>query len=634
MSIKKATFLLIFGFFSWSSAQDFSTAHLPKSMTDNAYAVVRMEKIKTNFHQPDKVNYTIETAITILNESGLKFAYNPVAYTKSDRISKYNAVLYDANGKEIRKLKSKDLKDVSSYDGFSLFTDRRVQYYEFTPTSYPFTIYYYLEVNSSNTISLPSWVPISDYHLAVESSQYELNNLSGIPIRQNETQLANWPIQKSENGNQAHYAIQNIAALEDEVMSPSLNELTPQIRFAPTQFQLEGVKGQFSNWQEFGQWMYEHLLKDKQDLSQKDKEIALQLVEGVDDPKEKVKILYQFMQSKTRYVNISIGIGGWEPFPASYVSSKSYGDCKALSNYMVSLIKLIGLDAYYTIVHADQSKRVNLKEDFASLQGNHVIVNVPLEDETLWLECTSQQTAFNYLGNFTNDRFALSVGPEGGKIISTQKFPADSNREVIQSKLELLPNGNLKGNSTISHSGLQYDFAYRLYFLNESDQKKYLGQLLGDSPNNKLKEYRFDNNRDEAHFKTELEFEFNQFGQLIGDDMLVHVLPFGRSKTNLKKDNQRKFPFEVDYGYLDQSEFEMKLPQNYKLSEEMSPILYIDQFGYYSLTVEQKDQNTLLIKRKLKLNDGSYTKDQFNDFVEFRRKVSSFDNSKILLQKI
>src|SRR5690606_14080670 len=117
-------------------------------------------------------------------------------------------------------------------------------------------------------------------------------------------------------------SIQDIPPVHEEVLSPVLSELSPLVKLIPNKFQLEGVNGSFENWEQFGKWYYSNLLNNKRDLTAKDKQTVSQLISGVSDPVEKIRILYQYMQSKTRYVNVVIGIGGWEPFPASYVGDK------------------------------------------------------------------------------------------------------------------------------------------------------------------------------------------------------------------------------------------------------------------------------------------------------------------------
>lgn len=629
----RLSLLLFICIFPIVNAQDLSVHQIPEELTKNAYAVVRNDETTVEFLSFNKVTEKQEITITILNESGLKYATVPVFYTGSDKTKTYEAVLYNANGAEIKKLKNKDAKDVSVYDGFSLFTDRRVQYFHIVPISYPFTVRYTIESSSSNTISLPVWRPVLGYDVSVEKSNYKLINHTQIHIRKFESGFEGRKINQSENGNIRTYSIQNIPAISDEIYSPDLREVTPFVQFAPTEFQLEGVKGKFENWKEFGKWYYENLLYDKNDLSDREKQIARNLVKGTEDLKEKIKILYQYMQTKTRYINVAIGIGGWEPFPASYVSDKSYGDCKALSNYMVSLLDAVGIKAYHTIVFGESDRKVDFKENFASLQGNHMIVNVPLEDETIWLECTSQQTAFNYLGQFTDDRFALSVSPQGGEIIRTQKFPADSNLEINKIKGEISPTGNLTADFNIQNLGLNYDEIYRISFESSQNQKLFLSSWLDDMPNLKISSYQFENNRDQAIFQTDVKIESQQFAKVFGNNMTINLIPATRLKTSFKKDDNRLFPFDVRFGSNNEMQFELKIPAGFQLAEKFEPILFVSEFGLYSLNLEILDETHFLIKRNLYIKDGTYEKDKFNDYVEFRRKISSFDNSKILIEK-
>lgn len=629
-------FTSIFSLFAFIilSAQNFAVSEIPAELKEDAYAVVRMDDLKVEYLSDSKVKTTHHLAVTILNEAGIRHAYRPMYYDKSRQIKKMDAALYDASGKKTRDLKNKDIKDVSAVDGFSMYLDDRVKYFDFTATSYPFTVEYILEEESSNTLFLPKWIAVSEYDVGVESSSVNFINHTQLPVRIKEKNFENWNVEKSNNGNSYFYKIENIAPVPDEVLSPVLSELTPSIIFAPSEFQLEGVKGKFENWEDFGKWYYTNLLKDKQDLSESEKQHAQKLVENVDDPAEKIRILYEYLQTKTRYINVSIGIGGWEPYPASYVGSKSYGDCKALSNYMLSLLQTVGIEAFYTIVSAEGSRRVDIDKDFAYMQGNHIILNVPNGEETIWLECTSQQTAFNYLGKFTDDRYALSVTPEGGKIVRTQHFPAEVNKEIIKGSGEVSSDGKLTAKISVASSGLQYDWAYRMSFEGSKEQKKILNDAFGNLPNLDIKNYSLDNNRKDAIFTKNVELESVQFAKVFGNNMALNILPVGLMGTNLKKDNNRKFPFEVRFGYMDESEFEIKIPKEYKIDGIFEPIFYETEFGNYHLSVVSKDENVLTVKRKLLVNDGEYPKEKFNDYVEFRRKISSFDNTKILLEKL
>src|SRR5690606_29044822 len=269
-------------------AQDFSVSSIPKELMENAYAVLRNEQITVELLDYDKVVEKKEITVTVFNESGLKYATIPVYYNSSDKIKTYEAMMYKADGSEMKKLKYRDAKDVSVYDGFSLFIDRRVQYFEVIPVSYPFTIHYTIETSSSSTVSLLPWLPAGGYDLSVEKSTYTLINHTTIPIRKFESGFEGWDIHREESANFRTYSAQNIPAIEDEIFSPVLTETTPFVKFALVEFQLEGVKGKFESWQEFGKWYHENLLFDKQDLSEKEKLTAQNLVKDAENEVDKI----------------------------------------------------------------------------------------------------------------------------------------------------------------------------------------------------------------------------------------------------------------------------------------------------------------------------------------------------------
>ena len=116
-------------------------------------------------------------------------------------------------------------------------------------------------------------------------------------------------------------------------------------------------------------------------LPEKLKQKITDLTKECKTDKDKIKALYNYMGDNTRYVSIQIGIGGLQPMEASKVFSTGFGDCKALSNYMMAMLQETGIPAYNTIIN---SKSESLFEDFASAgQTDHEILTVPLENDTL-----------------------------------------------------------------------------------------------------------------------------------------------------------------------------------------------------------------------------------------------------------
>ncbi|MDZ7615343.1 MAG: transglutaminase family protein [Flavobacteriaceae bacterium] len=179
-------------------------------------------------------------------------------------------------------------------------------------------------------------------------------------------------IKKNE---QSHisYTFNNLDAIQAESLSPHFRDIAPMVRFAPDKFHLAGVNGQADNWKDFGKWIYDNLLAGLDRLSKETILKIQSLVRDVEDPVERARIVYKYMQDKTRYISVQIGIGGWKPMAASEVDRLGYGDCKALTNYTSSLLKAAGVPSYYTIIYANEKEICDL--NLHQFRGNHAIAD-------------------------------------------------------------------------------------------------------------------------------------------------------------------------------------------------------------------------------------------------------------------
>src|SRR5690606_37057692 len=177
---------------------------------------------------------------------------------------------------------------------------------------------------------------------------------------------------------------------------------------------------------------------------------------------------YKYVQEKTRYISVQVGIGGWKPMPASDVHKLGYGDCKGLTNYTKTLLKQVGVESYYTVIYGGREIK-NIDATFSSIQGNHVILCLPLEEEYLWLECTSKTAPFAYNANFTDDRDAIILTPKGGKIVHTKIYPTQANLLSNNATILLQENGDVSANVTMKSYGTQYGYRSQNELLKEKD---------------------------------------------------------------------------------------------------------------------------------------------------------------------
>ena len=113
---------------------------IPDSLRQNANAVVRLDHKTIILSSQRQMTVKKNRVVTVLNKSGNNGVDAYVYYDKAIKIRSVEAVVYDAFGKEIKKIKRKNFKDRSAVSGVSLFEDDRVLFLDYTPVGYPYTV--------------------------------------------------------------------------------------------------------------------------------------------------------------------------------------------------------------------------------------------------------------------------------------------------------------------------------------------------------------------------------------------------------------------------------------------------------------------------------------------------------------
>lgn len=619
-----------------SQETQYSAILIPNELRENANAVIRLNKTDVKVSAIDEMSIKEERIVTVLNKLGNSKVGAYVGYDDNSKIVSLSARVYDAFGNEIKKIRKKEFQDISAVDGGTLYSDSRVKFLDYTPISYPYTVKFIYVKKTSSTGFLPNWNPVEGYLVSVENNQYNLT-IEGGKARVKEFNFEGNEIEKSVSTTKISYSIRNYKSIKYEIFSPSLNDYKPKALVALNDFKTDGVKGYYTNWNEFGKWMNTSLLNGRDQIIAETKAKVLKLVEGVEDPIEKAKIVYKFMQEKTRYISVQVGIGGIQPIPANEVDNVGYGDCKGLTNYTKALLDIVGVTSYYSHIEANEFEPVSFDKEFASLeQGNHVILNLPNKNgDDIWLECTSQIIPFGYLGDFTDDRDALVITPEGGFIKRTTSYKNEDNLQKISSKIQLDVEGNVVADVKIKSSGINYGSKYHIENLTVKDQERYYNTKLWNYNNNlTLDKISFNNDKNKVVFTEEIMANIKEFATFSGDKMLFRVNVFNLSQSSPKRYRNRKLPLKIRRGFKEEDEFVITLPDSYKVEGELFQDRKINnKFGTYQLSIQKNEKNELVYKRSLLIKKGTYPKEDYKLYRSFIRKIARNDNLKIALIK-
>jgi hypothetical protein len=626
-------FFLFFISFVYSQDYDFNSLLIPENLKKDANSVILFENTSIEIHSQKLMTVTTKKAITILNKLGDNNKYVMENYDSNTKIKTIKTLVYDAFGNEIKKVKSKEYKDVSQVDGGTLYADSRMLYYEHVPTSYPYTIFYETEVETSNTAFIPRWYPISSYFTGIQSSTFKINYATDLTIKLIENNLSNFNVSITKNENNVTYTLENIDPIRYEPLTPSFKKIFPNVKVVSNQFFVEGVLGEARDWSELGKWEYNHLYKNVGSLPDATKQKILKLVEGIENPVEKAKIVYQYVQDKTRYISVQVGIGGLKPMLASDVDKLGYGDCKALTNYTKSLLDAVGVTSYFTELYGDYSK-TDMDFNSPNIQGNHVILNIPNNGDDIWLECTSQKVPFGYIANFTDDRDVIVVKPEGGILKRTKKYNTTNNLQFTKGAYTIDEAGTIVAQLKIESTGTQYnDNLQETDGKNQQELDIHFKKYLSPINNINFSKIEVFNNKPETKYEDILEFSATNYATLTGNQMLISVNAFNKNSNTPKRVRNRKLPFEILRGFVDVDEVTIKLPSNFKTEYIPENFEITSKFGTYSFKIEKINQHTYIYKRKLLINEGNYTKEDYEPYRSFRKTIKKYDNSKIILIK-
>lgn len=618
--------------FSANTQGNYSVSRIPAALLKNANVVKRFETVKFQVFSTKRAVLTTRYALTILNEAGDKYASMHEFYDQLRQISSIEGSLYDANGKLIRKLKNKEVEDVSAVSDISLMDDNRRKSHNFYHKVYPYTVEYEVEVIYNNTFFFPHWYPQEYENVSVELSALEVITPSDYQLRFRNFNYKGEPLQKTESGNKSYsWQVAALPAVRRESFGPKWHEMTTAVSLAPAGFEIQGYKGDMTSWKEFGKFLFQ-LSKERHQLPDPLKQKVRELTSGLPDERSKVIALYTFMQQNTRYISIQLGIGGWQPFEASFVANKGYGDCKALSNYMYSLLKEAGISSKYALIRAGRTETF-IQEDFPSNQFNHAILCVPLARDTVWLECTSQTAPAGYMGEFTGNRKALLIDEEGGVLVSTPIYDAAKNTQVRKAIAKVQDDGTLNMSVRTSYKGLQQDYYHQLINSLSRDKVKEFLQEAFELPTYDVQNFKYDEKKDVLPEIIEsMDVVVSGYATVTGKRLFIVPNVLNRTRTKLSTDEDRKFDIRMDFGYIDIDTFEIDLPAGYELESVQPPVILKSKFGTYQASVTVKN-NKIVYLRKREYFTGNFPASEYGALVTYYSDIYKADRNKIVLVK-
>ncbi len=612
--------------FPYVYSQMYPFDSIPDSLKRRADAVIRTEQCLLELKTSGGAVEKYRRAITLLNDNSRSYRFLTVHYDKDTRINYLRGTIYDEKGKIIKTLGMINSYDMSAIPGGTFYSDDRMKVLYFPLYRYPYTIEYEYEISHSDILGLPTWEFQSSPEVSVESSGIQFVVPKSINLRHFETNLEH-EVDSVSTGDETIYTWQeqNMPAKPVRNYIVETDYSFPVLNTALLDFKYNGMKGSMASWQKLGEWFYD-LNKGRDVLPDDEVKRIRDLIAGTVNRRDQAKKIYEYMQARTRYVSIQIGIGGFQPADAMTVSKNGYGDCKALVNYTQALLKAANIKSYYTLVQSSGQDDINTS--FVDDYFNHIILCVPMEKDTVWLECTNQQIPFNYLAASTRNRHVLMLTPEGGKLVKTPAFTENENRIDRTGSFDLYVQGNSSGKLTSKYSGYYFGAAFSKFEMQSEDEmKRYLASNLRYEDVS-VSSVSYEESKSETPFsKLKYEISVNSFAKMAGDELYFNP-SLDRGK------------FIIDYpSALTVSEFQVSndsivyvLPLGYEVEYLPKEVAIKNEFGEFRYSLEAEGDRIIYV-RFTDLKKAEIPVEKFSDFRTFINTMAKTDRQMVILKK-
>ena len=603
---------------------------LPFIAAAQVYSVVEEYVTDVRYISKTEMVCKERRVITVLDKRGLSAANLLISLNKGySTLGRFSGSMTDSQGTLLCKIKKSDLE----YTEYSemLADDACSYFYTCEPPHYPFTVTYEWEEKHSNGIAwLPTFVPQGNSNQQVYKARYHIEASPGLDFRY---KLFNVSANVEEGigdkgGRVLDICMDSLPALHTEPLSPASYEIFPHAYIVPATFVFGGYNGSYETWAAYGSWLFS-LMEGRDVLPQNVVAELRQKTASCSTPREKVQVVCDILAATTRYVSIQLGVGGMQPAAAAEVCRTGYGDCKALVNYARAMLGELGIESNYVVINTE---RENITRDFVNgSQFNHAILQVPLDGDTLWVECTNPTLPLGYLHDGIAGHDALIVTAMGGKLCRLPSYAHSQN--VLQNNvaISLANDGSATVGMQRECSGAKYEGLHFFSKLTKVEQRDYLRSCL-NMPNAEVTAISYNENREGVpSCAVTCLATVARYATKSGNRFFVPLNPL-KGVSQLPAGDDRRTDVVIKSGTVYVDNVEIVLPDGFMVESLLQPINISSSIASFEVDAVQEG-NVVRISQKLSFNKGRYSKELYAELRSVVKALYDVSASKVVVRK-
>jgi transglutaminase-like putative cysteine protease len=178
------------------------------------------------------------------------------------------------------------------------------------------------------------------------------------------------------------------------------------------------------------------------------RELVAAVLAGETRPREKARLLYEWVSRNITYAGNCIGVGAVVPRDLNFVLDNKMGDCKDHATLLQAMLAVAGVPSEQVLVNAGGMYELPATPVVSMV--NHVMNFLP--EFNLYVDATAKEIPFGYLPDGTYEKPVIHVG--AAKALA--KVPSEKheeNQQRLHMTLKLAANGAASGAMKVTAKG-------------------------------------------------------------------------------------------------------------------------------------------------------------------------------------
>jgi hypothetical protein len=608
-------------------------------------AVLLYSETNVTVVSADKMRRQVREAYKILRPNGRHHGTVRVPFDAQSKITGLHAWCIPAQGKDY-EVKEKDAIEQAYMPEFVLASDAKVKVLQIPAPDVGNIVGYEYEMEERPVFLQDIWEfqerdPVRESHYSLQLPagwEYKASWLNHPEAKPTQTASNSW-----------QWVVSDIKEIRHEPFMPPFDGVAG--RMVLSFFTSEKIALNSNvDWDAMGKW-YSNLIGGRIDASPEVKQQVAALTASKTTPLQKMQAIAGFVQQDIRYVAIELGVGGYQPHPASDVFAHRYGDCKDKATLVRSMLRELGIDSYHVVIYT--ARGAVTPQTPAHHGFNHAILAIKLPDgltdpslvatidhpklgKLLFFDPTNDLISFGQLPGYLQANYGLLVTADSGELVELPQQPSSMNSIRRAAKLTLDPRGTLTGEVRETRLGERAaSERWRLRTVTKDiDRIKPIEELLaGSLANFRITRATLSNEqRTDQPFGFNYSFESLNYAKNAGNLLLVRPRVIGNKALSfLETKEPRRFPIELEEPTQDTDSFEISIPSGYVVDDLPPPVDVDYSFAsYHSKTVVTG--NVVGYTRTFEVKELSVPVNKAEDLRKFYRIIASDERNSVVLK--